>query len=67
MRAGSRRGKSTLAAEVLFNRLAGSLVHSAFVEIQEGDSADNNDHHLAAASKGLGALLGEAAKGAAQC
>jgi hypothetical protein len=57
------RGKSTLA-KVLFNRLAGSFPHSAFVEIQEGDGADRNAHHLATALKGLGAP-GEAAEGAA--
>jgi hypothetical protein len=61
-RAGGR-GKSTLA-KVLYNRLAGSFTHSAFVEIQEGDGADRNAHHLAAAVKGLGAS-GEAADGAA--
>jgi hypothetical protein len=62
MHAGGR-GKSTLA-KVLFNRLAGSFPHSAFVEIQEGDGADKNAQHLAAALKGLGAS-GEAGKGAA--
>jgi phosphoribosylpyrophosphate synthetase len=66
MNAGGR-GKSTLA-KVLFNRLAGSFPHSAFVEIQEGDGADKSAHHLAAALKALGALIGasgEAAEGAA--
>jgi hypothetical protein len=62
VRAGGR-GKSTLA-KVLFNRLAGSFPHSAFVEIQEGDGADKTANHLAAALKGLGAS-GEAAEGAA--
>jgi hypothetical protein len=61
MRAGGR-GKSTLA-KVLFNRLAGTFDHSAFVEIQEGDGADKNAQHLAAALKGLGAT-GKAAEGA---
>jgi hypothetical protein len=62
MRAGGR-GKSTLA-KVLFNRLAGSVPHSAFVEIQEGDGQDKTAQHLAAALKALGAS-GEAAEGAA--
>jgi hypothetical protein len=59
-RAGGR-GKSTLA-KVLFNRLAGRFTQSAFVEIQEGDGADKNAHHLVAALKGLGAS-GEASEG----
>jgi hypothetical protein len=62
MHAGGR-GKSTLA-KVLFNRLAGSFPHSAFVEIQEGDGTNKTAQHLAAALKGLGAT-GKAAEGAA--
>ena len=53
MHAGGR-GKSTLA-KVLFNRLAGSFPHSAFVEIHEGDGADKAAIHLDAALNGLGA------------
>jgi hypothetical protein len=57
------RGKSTMA-KVLFNRLAGSFSHSAFVEIHVGDGADKTAQHLAAALKTLGAT-GKAAEGAA--
>jgi hypothetical protein len=48
------RGKSTLA-KVLFNRLAGSFPHNAFIEIQQGDDADKTAHHLVSALEGLGA------------
>jgi hypothetical protein len=53
MRAGGC-GKSTLA-KVLFNRLAGSFPHSAFVKIQVGDGADKTAQYLAAALEALGA------------
>jgi hypothetical protein len=55
-------GKSTMA-KVLFNRLAGNFLHSAFVELQSGDGADKVAQHLAVAVTGLG-CKGEAAEGA---
>jgi hypothetical protein len=61
VRAGGR-GKSTLA-KVLFNRLAGGFPHSAFVEIQEGESADKTAGHVAKALDDLGGAQGNTLHG----
>jgi hypothetical protein len=51
-------GKSTLA-KVLFNRLAGSFSHRAFVEIHYGEGPEKIAQHLAAALRSLGAGVEE--------